>query len=52
MKADNKLKVGDMVITLGYYEANDGGGAEYRIVKTRAAIIGARTIDSEITPAR
>ena len=32
MKADNKLKVGDMAITLGYYEANDGGGAEYKIV--------------------
>ena len=24
MKADTKLKVGDMAITLGYYEANDG----------------------------
>lgn len=32
MKADTKLKVGDMTITLGYYEANDGGGAEYKIV--------------------
>lgn len=32
MKADTKLKVGDMAITLGYYEPNDGGGAEYRIV--------------------
>ena len=32
MKTDNKLKVGDMAITLGYYEANDGGGAEYKIV--------------------
>ena len=32
MKADTKLKVGDMAITLGYYEANDGGGAEYRII--------------------
>ena len=32
MKADNKLKIGDMAITLGYYEANDGGGAEYKIV--------------------
>ena len=31
MKADNKLKAGDMAITLGYYEANDGGGAEYVI---------------------
>lgn len=34
MKADTKLKVGDMAVTLGYYESNDGGGAEYRIVKT------------------
>ena len=34
MKADTKLKVGDMAITLGYYEANDGGRAEYKIVKT------------------
>lgn len=32
MKADTKLKVGDMVITLGYYEANDGGKAEYKII--------------------
>lgn len=32
MKADSKLKVGDTVITLGYYTLNDGGGAEYKIV--------------------
>lgn len=32
MKADVKLKVGDMAVTLGYYEPNDGGSAEYRIV--------------------
>ena len=32
MKADTKLKVGDMAITLGYYEANDGGRSEYRII--------------------
>lgn len=32
MKADTKLKVGDMVITLGYHNVNDGGGAEYRII--------------------
>ena len=32
MKADTKLKVGDMAITLGYYEVNDNGGAEYKIV--------------------
>lgn len=29
MKADTKLKVGDMAITLGYYTANDGGRLEY-----------------------
>lgn len=34
MKADLKLKVGDMAVTLGYYEANDGGAAEYRIVQS------------------
>ena len=33
MKTDTSLKVGDMAITLGYYEANDGGGAEYKIIK-------------------
>lgn len=32
MKADTKLKAGDMAITLGYYEPNDGGGGEYKII--------------------
>lgn len=32
MKADLKLKAGDMAVTLGYYEPNDGGAGEYRIV--------------------
>ena len=31
MKLDDTLREGDMAITLGYYEANDGGGAEYII---------------------
>ena len=31
IKADTKLKVGDMAVTLGYYEVNDGGGATYKI---------------------
>ncbi len=31
MKLDDSLQPGDMAITLGYYEANDGGGAEYKI---------------------
>lgn len=39
MKADTKLKVGDMAITLGYYEANDGGGAEYNIISSSENII-------------
>lgn len=34
MKADDSLKEGDMAITLGYYESNDGGGAEYVINET------------------
>lgn len=32
MKADTRLKNGDMAITLGYYTANDGGDGKYRIV--------------------
>lgn len=31
MKADIKLKVGDMVTTLGYFEKNDGGNGIYNI---------------------
>ena len=31
MKADLKLKVGDMAITLGYHNLNDGGMATYKI---------------------
>lgn len=31
MKADNSLKTGMTVQTLGYYEINDGGGATYKI---------------------
>ena len=31
MKNNNELKNGNFVITLGYYEANDGGGAVYLI---------------------
>lgn len=32
MKLDDTLQEGDMAITLGYYSANDDGGAEYKIV--------------------
>ena len=31
MKASTDLKEENVVITLGYYEINDGGGAEYKI---------------------
>ena len=34
MKAASYLVAGDMAVTLGYYSANDGGGAEYKIVST------------------
>lgn len=37
MKADTKLKAGDMAVTLGYYSVNDGGGAEYRIIDSADA---------------
>lgn len=32
MKADTKLKAGDMAVTLGYYSVNDGGSGLYQIV--------------------
>ena len=34
MKAATYLKADDMAVTLGYYEVNDGGGAEYKIVQS------------------
>ena len=34
MKAATYLKNGDMAVTLGYYEINDGGGAKYYIIDT------------------
>lgn len=36
MKADTKLKAGDMAATLGYYEINDGGGATYKITDEKS----------------
>ena len=36
MKADTKLKAGDMVKTLGYYSVNDGGGSTYKITSTES----------------
>lgn len=38
MKADTKLKAGDMAITLGYYEVNDGGAGEYKIIDDNYAV--------------
>lgn len=38
MKADTKLKAGDMAITLGYYSANDGGNGEYNIIENEYGI--------------
>lgn len=35
MKTLNSLKVGDNVVTVGYYAPNDGGGANYRIIATK-----------------
>lgn len=34
IKADNKLKNGDYVTTLGYYRKNDGGGANFIVSDT------------------
>lgn len=34
MKASNTLKAGALAKTLGFYEANDGGGADYVIVNS------------------
>ncbi len=35
MKAATYLKDGDYAVTLGYYEANDGGGAEYIVTNVQ-----------------
>lgn len=39
MKADTKLQEGDLVETMGYYEANDGGAAQYNIISSSENII-------------
>lgn len=36
MKADNKLKAGDMAVTFGYYSINDGGEAIYKITSAES----------------
>lgn len=38
MKASNILRVGDMVITKGYYTTNDGGNGEYEIVNDASLV--------------
>lgn len=43
MKSATDLRAGDMVVTKGYYEVNDGGGAEYFV------IAGAETTTPETT---
>lgn len=37
MKEDSLLTVGATIITTGYYSANDGGGATYRIIESENA---------------
>ena len=39
MKADTKLQEGDLVETMGYYEVNDGGAAQYNIISSSENII-------------
>lgn len=39
MKEDLKLKAGDVAITLGYYDINDGGAGEYLIINNLEANI-------------
>lgn len=38
MKADTRLKVGDMCQTLGYYEVNDAGSGQYQIINDNTVI--------------
>lgn len=38
MKADKKLKAGDMAVTLGYYEINDDGSANYYISSNKPIV--------------
>lgn len=49
MKNCEDLVVGDMAITLGYYEINDGGGAEYEIVSSDLTIIGNHQLKNSLT---
>ena len=38
MKNDTKLKENDTVVTLGYYEVNDGGNGTYKIVNNDSVV--------------
>ncbi|WP_017260060.1 hypothetical protein [Pedobacter arcticus] len=38
MKEDNSLKEGDQAHTSGFYDAGDGGGAAYLIIKTKEKV--------------
>ena len=46
MKTYQGLKVGDMAITLGYYEANDGGNATYIINTTSSGMLSDITLNN------
>ena len=46
MKQDNSLKNGSYVVTLGYYAADDGGGACYHITATRNNNVYQELLDS------
>lgn len=48
MKTDLKLKNGDYVITLGYYEVNDGGGATYKITNTTSLTEYQEELDNDL----
>lgn len=46
MKQDNSLRNGSYVVTLGYYAADDGGGACYHITATRNDKVYQELLDS------
>ena len=46
MKADTKLKTGDMAITLGYYSVNDSGAGKYKIVNSSSSYY--ETLDNSL----
>lgn len=48
MKADTDLIDGDYAQTLGYYSANDGGGATYKITAVESEIDYQEELDNEL----